>query len=93
MTKDEVKKRSEDRGIVIPKESVTVYEALYNNDPESAMWTISIHWTKEGAENAIKAYNEQELALWKKLYPTKEDEPYDFMCFREWEIRETGVEI
>lgn len=69
-----------------------VFEALYNPmTEESSYGTLSIHSSKEGAERAIKEHKEEALKMWRKLYPTKDDEPFEFGTFEDWDVREIEV--
>lgn len=72
--------------------STTVYEALFNPCTwESGYATLSLHWTKEGAEKAIAFSKMEEMKKWQKLYPTKEDEPFAFGDDLDWSIRKTKI--
>lgn len=71
---------------------MTLYQALYNPmTEESSAETLSIHLTRDGAESAIKAHRDNEFDKWNNLYPNKEDEPYPFGAFEEWEVGEIEV--
>lgn len=69
-----------------------VFEALYNPmTEESSYYTLSVHKTKEGAERAINEHKKQRLSEWRRLYPTKKDEPFKFGTFEDWDVCEIEV--
>lgn len=69
-----------------------IFEALYNPMVwESSYGTLSVHFSKEGAEKAIEFHKMEELEKWKRSYPKKEDEPFDFGKFEKWDINEIEI--
>ena len=69
-----------------------VYSFLYNPMiEESAHATISIHRTRKGAEKAMKCHKEKQYKKWRKIYPTKNEEPFRFGYFEDWCIVETEI--
>ena len=71
---------------------MNVFESLYNPmTEESSYETISVHKSRKGAERAIAEHKQKELTKWKKRYPTKEDEPFDFGTFEDWKVNEVEV--
>ena len=71
---------------------VKVYEALYNPMTwESSYGTLSIHLSKEGAEKAIAFHKMEKIKEWQKMYPEKEEQPYEFGQFEDWAVREIRV--
>jgi hypothetical protein len=69
-----------------------VFEALYNPMVEESSYeTLSVHETKEGAQKVIDEHKKNQFKKWKRLYPTKDDEPFDFGTFEDWDIREIKV--
>lgn len=71
---------------------MTIYEALHNSDTfESTASTISIHKTKEGAENAIRKSKERVKKEHDILYKDFEsDHEWNFGHW--WGIRENQLE-
>lgn len=71
---------------------IVIFEALYNPmTEESAYTTLSLHKTRDGAEDAIAEHKRKKKEDWKKVYPTKEDEPFEFGTFEDWTTGETDV--
>ncbi len=67
---------------------MTVYEAMYSPMTwENSSHTISIHLSKEGAENAIANHRKQKEYDWCKLFP---DERFHFND-KSWHVKETKV--
>jgi len=76
---------------LLEKES-TIYLALYNPMiEESSFETLSVHFTKEGAEEAIKIHKEDEKKKFNKCYSERKA-AFEFGTFQEWGIHETIIE-
>ena len=71
---------------------VRAYEALYNPMTwESSYGTLSVHLSKEGAEKAIAFHKMEKIKEWQRMYPEKEEQPYEFGQFEDWAVREIRV--
>ncbi len=74
-------------------EGKTVFEFRYTDFlNESAMATISIHATKEGAQKALDHHKAQEHKQWIEHHPgvgSKKDFPFGQMEL--WDVQETKV--
>lgn len=70
-----------------------VFEARYNPCiHESAFATLSIHETRKGAVNAMKAHKAKEKKEWKEIYSTKKDrKDSPFGQHEDWDVIETKV--
>ncbi len=58
---------------------------------ESAMGTISLHRTKEGAIKAMKKHKVKEKKEWEEMY--KGEEPaFTFGYMEAWDVKETEIQ-
>lgn len=71
-----------------------LYEFCYNpSTNESAAATISVHFTKKGAQKAMRKHKNKEKKLWKELYPTKNDQKdFPFGIYESWFINPIKVQ-
>jgi hypothetical protein len=56
-------------------ENLVLYEFCYNSCiHESSAATMSVHFTKEGAQKSMRKHKAKERKEWKEMYKTKEDQ-------------------
>lgn len=69
-----------------------IYEFLYNSSTEESSYaTISLHRTKEGAEEAMKKHKAKEKRKWSKLYKNEPEfinGTLKFGQYQDWAIGE-----
>lgn len=70
-----------------------VYVAAYNPMVEESEYgIISIHASYQGAANAVENHKDGKRKEWRLLYPTKDEEPYSFGQYEDWDIWEMQLQ-
>ncbi len=65
-----------------------IWEALYNPMIyESGFVTLSIHFTKMGAEKAIEKDKQREYEEWLEIYRDEPDPPGKWDDFKAWKVQ------
>lgn len=73
-----------------------LYEFLYcPSIHESAYGTVSLHLTKEGAEDALRRHKEIKKKEFDKMFPpdSEEAEHMNFGEFEEWIVNDVKVQL
>jgi len=71
---------------------LTLYGFLYNSCIfESAPKTISIHYTEEGAEKALKKHKNKLRKKWREMFSPEERKEYPFGKHEYWGIHEINI--
>lgn len=70
-----------------------VFAANYNPMiEESTYGYLSLHLSREGAEEVIRKHKESRLERWNKLYKDRgAKEPYEFGAFEDWVVDEIEI--